>query len=204
MTTPEIAAYYESTENREIRADLIFALEHLVGDRVAIDCGCGAGADIAFLRDHGFVVHAFDIEEAAILRCRNRFSGDNNVRLSRDSFSSYVYPEASLLVADASLFFCPGNDFPGVWEKMSDALTDNGIFCGSFLGPRDSMASSAYDKGAYWDDVLVLNEQQIREKLVGYEILKWTEHDVSGESPQGTPHNWHIFSVVAKKKVVPS
>ena len=61
------------------------------------------------------------------------------------------------------------------------------------------MASQDYDKEAFWADVLVLTESKVKEKLQGYEILKWTEHDLSGEASQGKPHHWHIFSVVAKK-----
>lgn len=199
MSTREIIEYYDSTEKSSARPDLIFALEELKEGKVAIDCGCGAGSDIAFLRSKEFTVHAFDLEEESIIRCKDRFKGDDRVFLSQDSFSSFTYPSASLVVADASLFFCPENEFDSVWENITNSLECNGVFCGSFLGPKDTMASQDYDKEAFWADVLVLTESKVKEKLQGYEILKWTEHDLSGEASQGKPHHWHIFSVVAKK-----
>ena len=199
MTTREIIEYYDSTEKSEVRSDLTIALKELSDRKVAIDCGCGAGADIDYLRRNGFSVHAFDIEEESVIRCKERFKGDNNVFISLDSFSSFNYPRASLVVADASLFFCPEKEFDEVWDRISLSLEVNGVFCGSFLGPKDTMASQDYDREAFWPDVLVVSEERIKEKLLGYEILKWAEHDFSGETQQGIPHHWHIFSVVAKK-----
>ncbi|MFT6910181.1 MAG: SAM-dependent methyltransferase [Oleiphilaceae bacterium] len=199
MSTREIIEYYDSTENSSVRPDLLFALEELKCGKVAIDCGCGAGSDIAYLRSKDFTVHAFDVEEESIERCKKRFKSDDRVILSLDSFSSFTYPRASLIVADASLFFCHKNEFDNVWGNITQSLDTHGIFCGSFLGPKDTMASDDYDKEAFWTDILVLTESRVKEKLIGYEILKWTEHDMAGETSLGEPHHWHIFSVVAKK-----
>ena len=78
MTTDEINEYYDATANREARADLAFAVQQcpseLGRDYAAVDCGCGAGADIAYLRENGFSVHGFDIEEESIRRCRRGLS----------------------------------------------------------------------------------------------------------------------------------
>lgn len=199
MASKEILEYYADTENRETRQDLLFAVNLIDQEKVAIDCGCGAGADVAFLREKGFRVFAFDIEEESVRICRERFKRDDKVFLSQDSFSTYIYPKSSLVVADASLFFCPEKDFDHVWEKIYQALNPNGVFCGSFLGPNDTMASSNYDKDAYWQDVLVFTEKTLRSKLEKFEILKFTEHELSGETASGEPHQWHIFSVVARK-----
>ncbi|RHW74639.1 methyltransferase domain-containing protein [Colwellia sp. RSH04] len=199
MSTIEISNYYDSTENSATREDLIFALDEVKGSKTAIDCGCGAGSDIAYLRSKDFTVYAFDIEKESISRCSERFKDDDNVLLSTDSFSTFNYPDASLVVADASLFFCFEKDFESVWEKITNSLIKDGIFCGSFLGPKDTMAGPDYDKEAFWSDTLVMNEAKIREKLKSYEILKWSEHDLSGETSDGKPHHWHIFSLVARK-----
>ena len=199
MTTDEIIGYYAETANREIRPDLLFATSLIESNKIAIDCGCGAGSDIGYLRKKGFIVYAFDIEEESISICRDRFNGDERIFLSQDSFSSFNYPKSSLVVADASLFFCPEIEFENVWNKIYDSLIIGGIFCGSFLGPNDTMAGSSYDKSAYWPNILVFNEEGLRSKLKEFEVLKFTEHNVSGETPQGLPHQWHIYSVVAKK-----
>ena len=199
MTSPEINEYYDATIDRKIRPDLLHALELVGNTKIAIDCGCGAGSDIAYLLTEGFTVHGFDIESESILRCKERFNGDADLYLSQDSFKTFSYPPASLVVADASLFFCPAGDFPEVWSRISMALTPGGIFVGSFLGPRDTMAGKDYEREAFWPEVLVFTESRLRSNFKGFEIVNWTEHELDGETAQGTPHHWHIFSVVVRK-----
>jgi SAM-dependent methyltransferase len=199
MSTPEKLNYYADTLNRAVREDLLFALDHTDGDKVAIDCGCGAGADIAYLRAQGFTVHAFDIEQDSIQLCRERFEGDEHVYLTCASFSEFDYPNASLLVADSSLFFCPAAEFDKVWGRITQSLSEGGIFCGSFLGPQDSMAGPDYDKQAFWPDVLVFDEAELKAIFACYEILSFNEHKVSKKFEGGSETQWHIYSVVARK-----
>lgn len=199
MPSPEIDAYYAATHAREIRPELIYAESQVGEPRIAIDCGCGAGADIAYLLAHGFKVYGFDIEAASINRCEQRFAGNPEVILSKADFSAYTYPRASLIVADASLFFCPRFEFNGVWEKIVNCLYPNGIFCGSFLGPEDTMAGVDYDREAFWPEVSVFNKLEVESLFNHLEVLRFTEHKKTGTTPQGTPHDWHIFSVVARK-----
>lgn len=198
MPSQEINEYYDVTEHRQIRTDLKVAVD-IVGDpKIAIDCGCGAGADISYLISKGFKVYGFDIEDESISRCNIRFKNNNDVILTKAGFSSYDFPSASLVVADASLFFCPKTEFNNVWRKIDECLYPNGIFCGSFLGPDDTMAGPKYDKSAFWSDILVYGENELRNIFKNYEICSFTEHKTSGKTPQGVPHDWHIFSVVAR------
>ncbi len=198
----EITEYYDATSSREIRDDLMLAVKLVDGPRVAIDCGCGAGSDIAFLRSKGFFVHAFDIELESIARCQMRFSDDRNVVLSRDTFSAYKYPRASLVVADASLFFCSEDEFSVAWCRIKESLLPRGIFVGSFLGPEDTMANPDFKKDVYWPEILVSSERQVRGWLDGFDLINFTEHRTTGESIGGNTHDWHIFSVVARKQAL--
>lgn len=200
MPSNEVLKYFAATANRETRDDLRLAVNLVEGNKIAIDCGCGAGSDIAFLRSHGFFVHAFDIEEESINQCRKRFKGDSEIMLSQSSFNTFEYPNASLIVADASLFFCPEQEFRVVWSKITDALLPKGIFSGSFLGPEDTMAGADYNKEPYWPDVLVFSEEEVKNLFSNYKIESFTEHRTSGETPDGQSHQWHIFSVVATKE----
>ncbi len=201
MPSQEIKEYYDATEDREIRSDLTFAVS-LVGDpRIAIDCGCGAGADIEYLVATGFKVYGFDIEDEAIARCNKRFKNNNDVILTKADFSSYQYPRASLVVADASLFFCPKTEFKYVWNNIYECLYPDGIFCGSFLGPEDTMAGPVNNKSTFWPDTSVFYEKEVKEVFKNYDICRFTEHKTSGKTPQGIPHDWHIYSVVARKKI---
>lgn len=204
MTSPEILQYFDATEHRPTRPDLIQAVELVLENpslsKVAIDCGCGAGSDIAYLRQHNFQVNAFDIEREAIERCGQRFEHDNYVALTQTTFKDFSYPQASLVVADASLFFCPQDEFKTVWQKIGEALLSGGVFTGSFLGAEDTMAGPNYNKDAYWFDVLVTNEIEIKTWFKEYLIESFTEHKSSGVTPGGEHHQWHIYSVVATKK----
>ncbi len=205
MATPEIDEYYDATENSRLRADLQQAMDVLSEKnpdkiKVAIDCGCGAGSNIAHLLASGYLVHAFDIEPESVTRCRKRFSGEPKLTLSLDSFRSFSYPSANLILADASLFFCPEKEFDEVWFRMTDALTTGGIFVGSFLGPRDTMAGPDYQGDAFWPEILTMTEAQLTPIFKKFDIVNWTEHELDGETPQGAPHHWHIFSIIARKQ----
>lgn len=199
MTKDDIADYYDVTEHKPVRSDLIYAVGIVDGEKTAVDCGCGAGADIAYLLGRGFTVHAFDVEAESISRCRTRFQDSEAVFLSESGFSGYRFPDASLVVAEASLFFCAAAEFDQVWSRIDACLGAGGVFCGSFLGPDDTMAEQTYGRGALWPEVLVLNENQVRERFGRYRMHRFTEHRQSGTTHTGAAHNWHIFSVVAKK-----
>jgi len=185
MTSKTISNYFQSTEHRETRADLVSAVKLVNTTKVAIDCGCGSGSDIAYLRSKGFQVHAFDIEPEAIKRCQKRFAGDDNVMLSLASFDDYQYPHCSLVVADSSLFFCPETVFDNVWSKITSSLVPGGVFVGSFLGSEDTMAGDSYRKTSYWPDVMVVTEMQIRTKMKGFNIVSLNEHKSSGYAFDG-------------------
>ncbi|MCL1037340.1 class I SAM-dependent methyltransferase [Shewanella submarina] len=199
MASAEIQQYLDATENRPVREELRLAVSLVEGEKIAIDCGCGAGSDIDFLRSQGFQVYAFDIEREAIARCNARFSGDTRVSVSVAGFQDFVYPSASLVVADASLFFCPPKHFAQVWEKICQCLPPGGVFAGSFLGAEDTMTGTDFDRQAYWPDILVTDETEIRQWFEQFDIVSFKENRASGEAPDGKPHQWHIYSVVAKK-----
>lgn len=201
MPSKEIQEYFDATEFRDTRDDLKLGVRLVERPRIAIDCGCGAGSDIAFLRANDFTVHAFDIESEAIARCQRRFGGDAKVELSQDSFSTFHYPPASLIVADASLFFCPQIEFRDVWNKIYEALIPNGVFVGSFLGADDTMAGPEYDRRAFWPNVLVVTEELLESWLKSYEVTSFKEHRKKGVAPGGGNHQWHIYSVVARKVI---
>ena len=57
MSSEEITKYFDATESREIREDLVFSANMVNEPKIAIDCGCGAGADIDYLARNGFTVY---------------------------------------------------------------------------------------------------------------------------------------------------
>lgn len=199
MPSEEISKYFDATENREAREDLVFSVSMIDEPKIAIDCGCGAGADIEYLLRNGFTVHGFDIEGESISKCQSRFHGTEKVLLSKESFSTFEYPDASLVVADASLFFCPTSDFEEVWSKIYHCLLPSGIFCGSFLGNEDTMAVPGDNPSVFWPHVTAFKEAEVIALFKQYKVLRFNTHKSSGVTSQGVPHNWHIFQVVAQK-----
>jgi len=199
MPSKEITGYFRATRNKKTRDDLALAVTLVGSSKIAIDCGCGAGSDIEFLRSEGFRVYAFDIEQEAIECCQERFSEDDEVILSLASFTDFQYPSASLVLADSSLFFCPDNVFTDVWGKITSSIEPDGVFVGSFLGSQDTMAGPEFDRSVYWPDVLVASEQQVRAWMEGFNIVSLNVHRSEGYATDGKPHRWHIISVVAQK-----
>jgi hypothetical protein len=84
-------------------------------------------------------------------------------------------------------------------EKVYASLHRDGIFSSSFLGPDDTMASSKYDPDDFWPEVAVYREDEVKKLFAKYKMLRFNEHRTSGTAPGGDLHDWHIYSVVAKK-----
>ena len=199
MSSEEITKYFDATEFREIRDDLVLAVSMVSEPKVAIDCGCGAGADIDFLEKNGFTVYGFDVEQESVSRCQSRFKGIKNVILSQSSFSAFSYPKASLVIADASLFFCPRSEFKSVWENIYQCLCSNGVFCGSFLGKEDTMAEAGDNPSVFWPEVTAFDEPEVKQLFKSFDLRSFKIHKSTGKTSQGVAHNWHIFQVVAQK-----
>ena len=177
----------------------MYPLQFCADHKVAIDCGCGAGANISYLRNKGFTVHAFDIDQEAVTLCEERFNEDDNVFICKAGFTTFDYPRASLILADASLFFCPTQEFKPFIEKVSDSLQPGGVFYGSFLGQTDTMAKPEYRDQVYWGEPLVKTQSEIREAFSDFEILKLSEIIEQGVTPAGRQHHWHIHVLVVRK-----
>jgi SAM-dependent methyltransferase len=199
MLSEDIAKYFDATEHREIREDLVFATNIVGEPKIAIDCGCGAGADIGYLARNGFTIYGFDVEQDSVSRCQSRYSGNSDIVLTISSFNDFDYPQASLVVADASLFFCPSSEFKSVWSKIYQCLLPDGVFCGSFLGNEDTMAEPGDNPSVFWPEVTVFKESEVLELFKDFKVLRFQVHKSTGKTSQGVAHNWHIFQVVAQK-----
>ncbi|MBL4679703.1 MAG: class I SAM-dependent methyltransferase [Pseudomonadales bacterium] len=136
--------FYEKTKERPADPIMGFARSRVASklEKIAIDCGCGAGRNSEYLRNKGFEVHGFDPDNEAIEICKKQFQDDDKAHFSCDSFSTFKYPSASLVVASMSLFFCPALEFDASWKRITESLSVGGVFCGSFLGPNDSWAKT--------------------------------------------------------------
>ena len=104
----------------------------------AIDCGCGTGSDMAYLASQGYEVHGFDSHPASVELCQQRFKDQPNIYISNHRFDDFNYPPAGLVIAYYSLFFCPPHLWKPSWQKIDQAVVPEGVFCGDFMGNKDS------------------------------------------------------------------
>ncbi|PRB77521.1 SAM-dependent methyltransferase [Pseudomonas sp. MYb185] len=162
--------------------------------RVAVDCGCGTGADIAYLAELGYCVHGFDINRDAVAICEQRFKNNPRVRISDASFERFAYPENGLVLANSSLFFADPQRFDKTWASIRSSLGEGGVFAGDFMGMKDSWATG------YRSPTLPLTREQVNGLFDGFDIIRLDERDEDGPTALGRTKHWHMFSVVAIKR----
>jgi len=184
----------------EVYPHLMRALEEIdpLLPKVAVDAGCGAGRDALFLVERGFEVHAFDRSEVAIEHLIDNGRAHLNERLFPQicSFEHFEYPGSSLVSACSSLFFCDPQLFSAAWDNLARSLWTGGIFCGHFMGERDSWARMGRGD-------LTIHTRSDLERLFhpDFRIIDIYEHDAEGTTLVGRKKHWHTFSVVAQKVI---
>ncbi|MCF7453296.1 class I SAM-dependent methyltransferase [Vibrio sp. A1-1] len=188
--------YYQKILNQPHRPNVENAVNLLkLESKVALDIGCGIGRDSHFLLEQGFNVHAFDSHEDAVKTCLTRFEGHKRFSISQCCFTEFDYPQCSLVIANASLFFCPDEGFEQVWTKIDSALQPGGIFCGDFLGVKDSWVASEMHP-----NITALTKKEVESLFVDYELISLNERDEDGTTVVGSLKHWHMFSVTARKR----
>lgn len=164
--------------------------------KVAVDCGCGAGNESAFLLDQGFSVYAFDSSEDAEKICLNRFSGHQKYKFNLDQFETYQFPQASLIIALFSLFFCKRQAVSDVLNRMTQSIIKDGILLIQVLGHQDAWVIQRPER--FWG----VTEHEIQQWFAdSFEIMKLEEFN--GEKPlaNGSLKFWHIYTVILKKRI---
>ncbi|HHF3197605.1 TPA: class I SAM-dependent methyltransferase [Vibrio diabolicus] len=188
--------YYQKILNQPHRPNVENAVNLLkLENKVALDIRCGIGRDSHFLLEHGFNVHAFDSHEDAVKTCLTRFEGHKRFSISQCCFTEFDYPQCRLVIANASLFFCPEESFEQVWTKIDSALQPGGIFCGDFLGVKDSWVASEMHP-----NITALTKKEVESLFEDYELISLNERDEDGTTVVGSPKHWHMFSVTARKR----
>ncbi|MFB1067148.1 class I SAM-dependent methyltransferase [Vibrio diabolicus] len=188
--------YYQKILNQPHRPNVENAVNLLkLESKVALDIGCGIGRDSHFLLEQGFNVHAFDSHEDAVKTCLTRFEGHKRFSISQCCFTEFDYPQCSLVIANASLFFCPDESFEQVWTKIDSALQPGGIFCGDFLGVKDSWVASEMHP-----NITALTKKEVESLFEDYELISLNERDEDGTTVVESPKHLHMFSVTARKR----
>ena len=193
--------YYEARKGNPPRPTLTFALERFdaenprAAQRLAVDMGCGDGPDTAELLRRGWRVFAFDGQEEAIGRLRERadLPPDAALETRIQRFEAAIWPDAPLLInASFSLPFCPLYAFPALWDKMVASLPAGGRFSGQLFGDRDEWANGGR--------TVHHTEAQAIRLLAPFDLERFIEEERDAPLADGSPKHWHCFHIVGKKR----
>jgi SAM-dependent methyltransferase len=185
--------YYRKTEGRPPRPTLLDALGRFAAPGFAVDLGCGEGRDTVALLGRGWRVLAIDFEPRAIegLMARPDLPRTGRLDTLIAPFEDATWPDADLVNASFSLFFCRAGGFPRLWRRMRGSLTPGGRFAGQLLGERDSWAGRP--------DVVSHDAAALDRLLQGFVAEKHDVEETDAVTPRGEAKHWHLHHLVLRK-----
>lgn len=190
------SSFAELTQNLPHRPILDKALSYFDDlPKIAIDCGCGAGNESAFLLQQDFIVHAFDSSPQARGICLQKLKEHARFTFTLDRFEYYQFPQASLIIALFSLFFCAPNRLDHVFEQITNALIPQGIFLFQVLGKEDAWVIRNSELFIGFECIAL--EQKFSTE---FEILFIDEFKGDKPLANGVLKFWHLHTLILKKK----
>lgn len=167
----------------------------------AVDLGCGDGRDSVPLLEAGWTVWAQDGSEDGIARTKARPEiqaalANNRIQINHANFEGLQVPKADLVNASFSLPFCPPDHFQALWNQIDAAIAPGGRFSGQFFGDRDDWAIIEDRSHFSRDETIKLFDQYILESFI--------EEDRPSRQSESMHKHWHMFHIVARKRVTAS
>jgi len=185
--------YYRNTEGRPPRPTLTVALDRFPAPGFAVDLGCGEGRDTIELLRRDWRVLAIDSEPAAIagLTARRDLPPGSRLETRVARFEDAAWPDADLVNASFTLFFCPAGTFAPLWRKIVGTLKPGGRFAGHLLGENDSWARRR--------NVVVHTKAALDRLLDGLQVEMHEIEETDGVTPRGEAKHWHIHHLVLRR-----
>ena len=188
--------FYEKTKNNIVNKELryfINSVEHKTGK--AIELGCGAGVNTAYLIKNKWEVMANDIEDVEGY-IKEKLTKEELKKLSfvKGRFEEIELEENDLTFACNSLSFCEQKNFQKLWTRIEQNINVNGFFVGNFFGVKD-----AWYKTPKGEKMTFLTREQVFDLFKNFEIIEFCEKNNVLPSASGNMKHWHIFWVIAKK-----
>ena len=130
----DIKIFYENTKDSLPHENIIKFLEIEKETGNAVDLGCGAGRDTIYLIKNGWYVVSVDREDNYEL-IRNRLNDEelNRFEFQRQNFEDLCLNKNNLLIANFSIPFCKKTHFNEFWNRITNSIERNRIFCWQFL-----------------------------------------------------------------------
>lgn len=196
----DFAGYNAAQARRGVRPLALAAIAaHGIGEQdarheeagrpVAIELGCGRGIEARHLAEHGFTVHAYDMDPSVAPALADLAAKLPVHPEIRDLAEVDSLPGADLILACASLPFVRRDAFDRLWGAMREALRPQGILAVDLFGEHDDWAAT---EGTY------LSSAEVDALLEGYAVSELTEEERDGGSFSG-PKHWHTFRLLARR-----
>lgn len=180
--------YQNKSYNKEVCELLkVFLDEYKVA--TAIDLGCGSGNETVYMIKQGIDVLAIDrqINKEFILDRLNDKQREKVAFLKKE-FEDVKLIKVDVITAFFSIPFCNPKYFNQLWDKIYEAINDNGYFVGQLFGDRDD-----------WKDVPLINTfaiEEVKEYLKKYKIIKLEEVEYIRKLDN---KRWHYYNIIAQK-----
>lgn len=192
---PDWSKFYEAMEGRSTRPlfDEAISLFDAAGEAgVAVDLGCGDGAETVALLRRGWSVVAMDSEAQAIdlLRAAVPVGLERQLTAAVSRLEDFEIPPCDFAYAGASLPFCSPDGFESMWARLRAALRPGGRLAVNLFGPNDTWAVNP--------DMTFHSRAEVDRLLAGLEIEALRENETDGVAVSG-PKHWHLFEIIARQ-----
>ncbi len=184
--------YYEQTKSRQPSPFLEEAIKLLSNNQnKALDFGCGAGSETAFILNNGLFVVAVDGNPEAKDYIDNLPNSDR-VKFINSDFETFQFGKYDLINSSRSLPFIDKTYFEGVIRRLKCSLNTNGVFVGELYGVNDQWNKSD-------ETMTFVDRNTVNILLKDMDIIKLEENEFNGKIADGRPKHWHTFKFIAKK-----
>lgn len=159
---------------------------------VALDLGCGAGAEAEFLAKEGMMVDAIDKSETVAKAAKERCQGLTVDVIQGDFLEFQLRPEYySLAVAINSLPFVKKTDCVALLKNVQAAIRPGGAVLLAVFGPDHAWAERP--------DMSFWTLDEFKELWSGWDVLAMNEFKGVSPLASGTEIFQHRIQVIAKK-----
>ncbi len=126
----DIKKYYENTKNALPHPMVKKFIDMNIKPKNAIDLGCGAGRDTIYLIKNNWEILSIDREDTKeIISSKLDNEEIKRFRFNVQNFEDIELEKNNLLVANFSIPFCNKDHFNEFWNKITDSILKDRIFC---------------------------------------------------------------------------
>lgn len=159
---------------------------------IALDLGCGSGAEAEFLAKNGFMVDAIDKSETAAKAAKERCQGLTVDVIQGDFREFKLRPEYyALAIAINSLPFVKKDDVRALLKDVQASIKPDGAVMLSVFGPEHAWAKR--------EDMSFWTLDEYRDFWSGWKILAMNEFKGISPLASGAEIFQHRIHLIAKK-----